>query len=259
MKYWIKIAIALLASGCSLAGTNSDIRSVEVGLATAVTLGQAASLALEAVENDENTGCVSVVSDGEGFPREAEVVIEYGPDCPLPLGGEASGRATVVGEWASADSATLDLTFVNAQVDGRDLVLASATTIAVTRTERGVRVEYTGAQASVTGPVSLAGTSVWEVTVDDGGTPSDDSDDTILVDGSTTAAGAGAADVLTVDGVVISRSCELNPTSGEASITEAGLFDIRVDEVFFHAECDGTAELESVGANRRSVDLDFLE
>ena len=43
------VGLALSLAGCGLAGGNNDLRPVEVSLASAVTLGQAASIALSAI------------------------------------------------------------------------------------------------------------------------------------------------------------------------------------------------------------------
>lgn len=248
-----------LASGCGLAGGNNDLRPLEVSLASATTLGQSAAIALSAMRGSGEVTCAAITRGCTEYPCEGEVLITYGPGCPLPLGGEAIGVTTVTGTWSTASSAQLDFTFTDVRVGERGTVLAGATTIEASQLEGITTLEYTGSNASVRGGVALAAASVWDVEVNDSGTPGDPSDDSYVVDGSSTAAGGVAGGSIGVEQALITADCRRNPIAGEASVTEGGITNIRTDEIVFLSSCEGTATLEPTLGGPRPVELDFLE
>ena len=252
--------VGAVAGGCGLAGGNNDLRELEVSIAAAVTLGQSASIALEAMSGTGEVQCATVVSAcADTYPCEGEVRIDYGAGCPLPLGGEAIGVTTVTGTWMSATEASLDLTFTDVQVGERGGVLASATTIDAERSAEGITtVSYTGSAASARGVVSVAAGSSWDVVVDDSGTAGDPSDDVYTIDGSSAVAGGASARAITVDQALVTPDCRRNPVGGTASVTESGL-NVRTDDITFVASCEGTASLEPTLGDPRDVELDFLE
>lgn len=254
---WATIGLCLVG-GCGLAGGNNDLRPVEVGLASSVTIGQAAQIALSAMDSSGEVRCATVVTRCTEYPCDGEVLITYGSGCPMPLGGEAVGSTTVTGTWSSENVASLDLTFTDVEIDGRGTVVASATTIEASQADGVTTLEFTGANAQTQGLGSIAGATTIDVTVNDSGTPDDPSDDSFTVDTTVAGAGAGTANTLRIDEVLISPDCRLNPVAGEASIVEAGITNVRTDELTFHSSCDGTAELETTLGGPNTVELDFL-
>ncbi len=255
---WATIGLCLVG-GCGIAGGNNDLRPTEVSLASAATLGQAAQIALSAMSGSGSVQCANVVTSCADYPCEGEVQITYGAGCPLPLGGEAIGTTTVTGTWMSGEEASLDFTFTDVRVGDRGAVVASATTIDASRNGQITTIEFTGSRAVARGGVALAGATVWDVMIDDMGTPDDPSDDSYTIDGSNTAAGGVSATVISVDMVVLTAECRANPVAGEVRITESGLTNIRTDTLTFHAACDGMAELETTLGGPDPVELDFLD
>ena len=254
---WAAIGLCLVG-GCGLAGGNNDIRPVEVGLASAVTIGQAAQIALSAMSTSGEVRCATVVTQCADYPCEGEVLITYGSGCPMPLGGEAVGSTTVTGTWSSENQAALDLTFTDVEIDGRGTIVASATTIEASQADGVTTLEFTAANAQTRGLGTVAGATTIDVTVNDSGTPEDPSDDSFTVDTTVAGASAGAANTLRIDEVLISPDCRRNPVAGEASIVEAGVTNIRTDDITFHSSCDGTAMLETTLGGPNEVELDFL-
>lgn len=249
----------VLASGCGLAGGNNDLRPVELGLASAVTIGQAAQLALTAMEGSGEVRCASVVTACADYPCEGEVLITYGGGCPLPLGGEAIGTTTVTGTWSAEQEARLDFTFTDVQVGEDGAAVASATTIEAVQADGITTVEYTGTTALAANGAAVGGASSWDVEINDSGTPGDPSDDSYTIDGTNAGGAAGAGGgALSIEEVLVTPDCRLNPVGGTASITEAGLTNIRTDELTFHSACDGTAELETTLGGPDTVELNWF-
>ncbi len=259
MTRWSFVALTVAASGCGLAGGNNDLRPLEVSLGSAVTLGQSAQIALGAMRGEGEVTCAAVTSACADYPCAGEVIITYGADCPLPLGGDALGSTTVTGSWESAETARLDFTFTDVRVGSRGAVLAGATTIEATQRDGITTLEFTGSQAATRGGLALAAASVWDVEVNDSGTPLDSSDDSYTIDGSNTAAGGVSGGSITVDQALVTPDCRRNPVAGTARVTEGGLTNIRTDEITFLASCEGTASLEPTVGGARTVELDFLE
>jgi len=259
MKNRFLVGLCLvLAPGCGLAGGDNDLRSLEVSLGSAVTLGQSASIALNAMRGSGEVRCANVVTACTDYPCAGEVEVVYGSGCPLPLGGEAVGVTTVTGTWSSENDAVLDFTFTDVRIGERGTIVAGATTIDASQADGITTVEYTGTQATTRGALSLAAASTWDVVVDDSGTPTDPSDDTYTIDGTNAGAGGASGGALTVDGALVTPDCRRNPVAGEASITSAGVTNIRTDDITFVSSCDGTARLEPTLGDERDVELDFL-
>ncbi len=232
----------LWASGCG--ASSSDLHGLELALGAASSLGLVTSLAMDAISAP--TACAQVVAGCTSFPCSGEVSITLGADCPLPLGGVASGTVDVSGSWSSADSATLSTTFVQVAAGGRTEVVVAAHDLTVDRSTTSVTVKYVGQNVSVVGASTLTNQSSWTVV----------SDPTagLTVSGTNQNVGGAAVDQLSVSSVVIAPACAANPSSGSATIQHVSTFSIVQDSVSFHSACDGSADV-----NGKPVAFQFLQ
>ena len=231
----------LCASGCGAA--SSDLHGLEVALGAASSLGLATSLAMNAMSAP--TACATVVKACTSYPCDGEVSITLGADCPLPLGGVATGTVDVSGSWQSADSATLSTTFVHVAAGGRNEVVVDARNLTVDRAISSVTVQYVGQNVSVVGATTLTNQSSWTVVIDPMG---------LTVSGTNQNVGGAAVDQLSVSSVLIAPACAANPISGSATIQHVSTFSIVQDSVAFHSACDGRADV-----NGKSVAFQFLQ
>ncbi len=129
-------AVPLLLAGCISTGSNvssTDIHPVEVAIASAAELGFVASTAMNAMSTSTSVPCAQVTQACTSYPcNNGSVTITLGSECPLTIGGAATGAVTVTGSWTSSTSATLSSTFTNVQVGGTSSVVASATSLTAT-------------------------------------------------------------------------------------------------------------------------------
>ncbi len=245
--------LPLSACGPGAEEEPSNLRSLEVALASGTALAQTASIALQAMAGQSL--CASVVTPCTTFPCDGEVSIALGNGCPLPLGGVASGTVTVTGNWSDANSATLSSQFVNATSGGRDVVVVSATALIVRQTGDLVDITYVGQNVEVQGEVAVADQSSWTLEVDTAGTAGDPADNTLTVTGTQQSVTGSDTVQLAITGAVISPDCRLNPIDGRATLQEVGGLNINMQTIEFHPACDGQADSLFGG----TLPLDFLE
>jgi hypothetical protein len=248
------ISASLLFLGACGGASQHPIDEVQFGLTTAASVGRVSALAMDAIKGPA-TACATVKTACTTYPCTAgAVTIALGSGCPLPLGGTSSGTVNVTGTWQSVDQATLAHTFVNTQVTAQNnkaLAVASVTQVSAQRSASAISVKYTGANAvaAASGSAAAIGASdSWTVSVDTKGT-ADPADDVVTVNATSASGGAGigaTARVATITDVVLDPSCQLNPISGSADLTEVsgGLIPIpTILKIKFHAACDGNAEV----------------
>lgn len=251
------VATALSAALVGACGGGStpqmeSINEVQYGMTSATVVAQMAAMTMDAIKGTPSS-CVSVKTACTNYPCNGSVTITIGPSCPLWLGGAATGTVDVTGSWTSVDSATLAQTFTNVQVAalGKNLAVASVMMLKSTRSGNNVTVKYlaTNALAGASGSaLAVGGTATWDVVVDTKGT-ADPSDDRSVVDVTSAGAGAGlgaSVRVVNVKGAVIDPTCRLNPTAGTADITAVSGFLPIIQNIKFHAACDGKAEVNGV-------------
>ncbi|HZS36353.1 MAG TPA: hypothetical protein VFF06_05980 [Polyangia bacterium] len=235
--------LALSLGGCIPSiktGGDVDRKPMEVAIGAAASLGHSTVIAMNAMSKTES--CAQVVKACSTFPCSGEVTITLGADCPLPLGGAATGTIDVTGMWTSATAASLSSTYTNVLVGSRSTVFVSSTNVTATPTS----VMYTGQAAHVQGSAALAAQSTWNVSVDASGK--------YTVSGVQQAGGGGgSAQQLDVSDVTLDPACTLNPTGGRATIQVVNGLDIQSANITFHSACDGKAD-----ADGKSVPVDFL-
>jgi hypothetical protein len=236
----------LLVVGCS--GADSSVREVEIGLGTASAIGRSAALGACGITWSD-TSCVSSVQGCASYPCGGDVEVTLGHDCPLPLGGEASGAVSVTGQWTTEDNATLAQLFTKVRAAGQsDVAVTRTTSVSSTRSGSMITIQYAGAVAETRAGVGYAaagGSDSWTITVDTRGTL-EASDDQFTIDVTKAAAAAGvggAAKVVSMSGVVLDPGCRQNPIAGKAQITEVQTLVPSIVNITFHAACDGRAEV----------------
>lgn len=237
------LALGVLAMvGC---GGSNPLHETALGITAATSIGRSVQLAMLAVPGTQAAGCVQVTQACSSYPCDGAATVSLGGDCPLPLGGTTAGTVSVTGHFTSASDATLAATFTNVTV-GNDKPIALATVTAVTATQSGASVKVTyagenaGARSGVTA-ASVGGASSWTVDIDTKGT-AQPGDDTLTVTASNASATAGVgttAKAATLDGVVVDPSCTQNPIGGTGQITEVSGFIPNIENISFHAACDG--------------------
>lgn len=233
--------------GCLSGGCNSGnpLREVALGISAAATVGRVASLVVAA--NGGQAACVAASQSCTNFPCDTSATITLGADCPLPLGGAASGTISVTAHFTSANDATLSATLESVAITGgKNVALADVTQITATRSGNMTSVQYTGSNAqarSGADSAAVGAASNWDVTIDSVGTDAA-SDDRLAISATSAAASAGlgtSAKTLTLSDVVVDPSCALNPISGSGSQTEVSGFIPSIDQISFHSACDGKA------------------
>lgn len=257
MTVRLVFATALAATAACGSDLRAQIRPVEVAIGSASALGQTSAIATSAMRG--TTACATVATACPTYPCEGKVELAYGADCPLPLGGTASGTVSVTGTWKSADSATVRTTFVDAKAGDKNVVVTSATNLTVSRSANTTSVNYVGQNVSVRGSAALAAQSVWTVSVDNKGTADKPADDTYRVTGTQQAAGGSSTQQIVVSGVVLDPACRLNPTDGTATLQEVSGLSVNQLMVRFHATCDGKADVTPTAGAPQPVTLNFQE
>jgi hypothetical protein len=249
-----KILLCICVLGCSSTSSNQSdgTKSLQSGLAAAVSLGQTSSLAMQAMTS--STTCASVTTACPTFPcNNGAVTIDYGSGCPLPLGGAATGQVNVSGSWMSAMSATLSDTFVGVMAGNKSDVVVNAKNLTVSRSGQIITVSYNLQDVNVASGVENFGQSSWTVTVDIGTTPGDPSDDKYTITGGNQGVSTGISQ-LSVSNVMVDPSCQKNPVSGTATVQNVSAFNLEDDVLTFHSTCDGKADNSTGG----SITLNFL-
>lgn len=245
----------LFLLGCASA---PDPELLEVGLATAASVGRVTTLALAAAEGIE-TGCGDVAEPCAGYPCERVVEIVLDEDCPLPLMGAATGTIAVEAELHDAERATLDFSVVDVSFGTRAPIAVSASDLEARRFDgETLYIDFSSSDTRVLDE-SLVGvdSARWELTVQLAGTPGDVTDDTIVVDGSFENIETANIQTVTVDGARLDPSCLANPIAGSAALDSSALLRSNDWDVAFHEECDGRADF-TMGSTATSVELDFL-
>ena len=244
----ILAASALAMVGC---GSSNPLRETALGLSAAASIGRSVQLALDAVPGTEVSSCVQVTQGcNNNYPCDATATVNLGADCPLPLGGAASGTVAVTGHFTSATDATLAATFVGVTVGEKPqpIALASITAVTATESANSVTVTYVGENAQARSgedSTSVGAASSWTIAIDTKGTPAA-TDDVLTVTASSASAAAGlgtTAKAATLANVVIDPSCPLNPIGGTGSITEVSGFIPSIRNISFHSACDGKGEV----------------
>lgn len=258
MKKTLFVSLVALAF-TGACGNQDSINEVQYGLTSAAAVGRAASISMEAIKGTSSV-CATVKTGCTTYSCNGAVTVNLGSQCPLPLGGDASGSVEVTGMFSSVDQATLSQTFAGARINGLDkeLAVASVTQLSSSRSGNIISVKYTAANATAGASgssLAVGGSATWDVQVDTKGTP-DPADDrfTIKVSSASASGGLGtSARVVDVDDVVLDPSCRSNPIAGTAEITEVKGFIPKIIKIQFHAACDGKAEI-----NGNSEDLQLV-
>src|SRR5688572_10565430 len=110
-RFGAVLAISLAAISCGGA-VDDGTAELTLGLSSASATGRNVALALDAVSGTP-TSCVQVVKACTTYPCDGEATITMGAECPLPLGGLASGSIKITGKWTSATKAALSAEFIN--------------------------------------------------------------------------------------------------------------------------------------------------
>ncbi len=247
-KCWLLVpCLAPVLAGCIPSiktGGDVDRKPMELAVSAAATLGQSATLAMNAMSKTNASACAQVTTDCASYPcASGAVAITYGSDCPLPLGGQATGTVQVSGMWTSSTSATLTSTFTNVSAGGQNAVVTSATNVSASANS----VTYTSQNVVVHGATAFAGQSNWTVSVDP-------ATKKMTINGANQAGGGGgSAQQIDVSDVVLDPSCTLNPVSGEATIQDVSGLNVSQATITFHSACDGKAS-----ADGASVSVQFL-
>ncbi len=273
------LGFALLA-GCGVDQFFRDppAEPIRGALRTTAPLAYAASVAMASVNGSPPPNALS--TSCSSFPCAALVTIAVN-DQVLPLAFESSGQGQILvaGLWTSPQTAILTTTFVDLAVGSASLRVRDVSAFPVVRTPTGLVLVYAAIDVNVaTGPVDPAslgpteidaaflklqiapssdpevnlGMDAWVVQVDDGGTPSDVSDDQVVVSGGgqVVAAGSGSGSILQL-GMVGARmmpGCALNPVEGLAALQETGASARRLPVlatalISFEPGCTGTARV----------------
>ncbi len=248
---WFALAASAVAMGAC--GADNPLRETALGISAAASVGRSAQLALLAVSGAQSTSCVQVTQAcTTTYPCDGSATVTLGGNCPLPLGGAATGTVTVMGRFSSAKQATLSATFTNvtAGAKAKPIALASVTTISASQTNNVVEVKYTGTTAAARGDVaaaSIGASSTWTVSIDSKGN-AEPADDVLTIESSAASAAAGvgaSAKVASLRSVVISPTCNANPVSGDGSITEVSGLIPSITKIAFHSTCDGTGSVNN--------------
>jgi hypothetical protein len=250
--------VCLVFSACQSGSTKptsqqSNLATLESGIAASVSLGHGSSIAMAKMANT-NTACASVRAACAGYPCDGEVVITLGSGCPLPLGGEATGTIEVSGSWSSEDSATLSNTFIDVKAGTQTQAVVDASNLTVTRGTDSVQVRYTWQNVNVESGVSTLGAqSLWTTEVDLSGTPDDPADDVYTITGADQSASINVSQI-SASNVVIDPSCRKNPIAGSATIQKVSGVSIYQATIRFHEACDGKADVNGV-----ATEMKFLQ
>jgi hypothetical protein len=234
--HWFVVPCLALV-GCIKTGGDVDLRPMEVAIGAAASLGHASTIAMNAMS--AQTACAQVTRACASYPcSDGAVTITLGADCPLPLGGAATGVVSVTGTWQSATQATLSSTFTNVLAGANETVVVSATNVTATPTS----VSYTGQDVQAQGASALAAQSTWNVSLD--------GSKRYTISGTQQAgSGGGAASQLNVSGVVLDPACTLNPVAGSATIQDVGGLSVSQANITFHSACDGKAQADGTPVN----------
>src|SRR5258706_3678698 len=112
IRWLVAPTFASALAGCIRMGPAVDMRPMEAAIATAASLGQSSTLAMNAMT--QTTACTQVTQAcTANFPCTGGVTITLGSDCPLPIGGTATGTVSVTGSWSSATPGQLSTTYTN--------------------------------------------------------------------------------------------------------------------------------------------------
>jgi len=251
----------LLAAGCN-PWMSVDVEPLELTIGSATPAAHTAAIAMAAMAGDM-APCARVIEHCDGhYPCMGEVEVELGPACPLPLGAEGQGLVTVQGTWHSEDEATLGASFTNVDVGGRALVVVEASNLVAhwsPHADGRAWVAFSESDVVVSAWSGVTvGSSDWHVEIDLAGTPDEPRDDVYILDGSTSVIHNATVRDISLDHVVITRECGLNPVAGHGEMVEVGLLNVSVVSLSFHEHCDGMVDVDSAG-NHGSVSLDLLD
>jgi hypothetical protein len=177
------------------------------------------------------------------YPCTSAVGIALGADCPLPLGGVASGTVNVTVNFSNKDSAVMVSEFINTTAGNEATAVVKAMDLTVTRSMNIITVAYVGQDVSVAGSTALTAQSSWTVKVDTAGTP-ETSDDTLTIDGVDQGVAGISVKQVSATNVKLDPSCTLNPIAGMGVIQEVSTFHIAQDTISFHPACDGKADVD---------------
>jgi hypothetical protein len=238
------LAVLLFATAC---GGSNPLRETALGIAAASAVARSVQLGMDSIPGTHVDACVQVTQGCTSYPCDGAATVTLGGGCPLPLGAHAAGTIAVTGHFSSATQSTFTTTFTNVTVGAMPKAVALANVTAITGTLSGntLKVTYAGETARARSGVdaaSVGGASSWTVNVDTKGTP-DLGDDVLTIDASSASGAAGlgtAAKAATLTGVVVDPSCAANPVGGSGQITEVSTFIPKIENLAFHAACDGT-------------------
>lgn len=254
-----RLAPLLFAATLCVGCIQQQVTPVEVALGSAAPTAHAASCAMAAVAHDV-VDCVQLLQECTTYPCDAEVEIEVGGDCPLPLAGDADGAITVTGTWTSADEATLAASFAEIDVDGRGLAVIEAGAVTVSTAGGYTTVNYSDADIVLSDTRDpFVGASAWHVEVDHDGTPEDPADDIYTLDGASVVLVDSKNKDVILDGVVLDPACRRNPIAGDGTLISISGARIETYDLSFHDACDGTMDVQKGRNPPQSVVLDLLD
>ena len=251
----------LMLTGCA-PWMSVDVEPLELTIGSATPAAHTAAIAMAAMAGDM-AHCARVIEACDGqYPCMGEVEVELGPACPLPLGADGEGLVTVQGTWHAEDEATLAASFTNVDVGGRALVVVEASNLVAHWSPRGdgrawVAFSDSDVEVSAWSGVTV-GSSDWHVEIDLAGTPDEPLDDVYVLDGSASVVHNTTVRDISLERVVITRQCGLNPISGHGEMVDVGILNVSVVGLSFHEECDGMVDVDSAGSHG-SVSLDLLD
>ncbi len=236
--------------GCARPDPAEIVRPLETTLGAAVPAAYVAAVSMAAL-GGRTAPCATVVTPG-GSGGDVRVEVALGPGCPEMLGAGEHGTAVVTGAW-TPQLATFLMDFTGISTLGRPMLVEGIATMTVAPSDATHLVIAYGEQDILlaTGDAASAGVKqvAWVVEVDTAGTV-DPTDDRIAISGGDqlllASAGATPAADLTqvaIGEAVFEPGCRRNPGSGVAAVQRAGTRGGGWVLFWFHAGCDGTADV----------------
>ena len=246
------LLLLLLLWQLTACGDVSSDEGLNAALASGSAVGRVASLVMLDLLGEDLPGVTP--ADSCATPLcDLELEVEFGPDTPLPLGGEAEGTAWVFAYDRDEDGALLEVDLSDVTLGGRPLLTRSASLVGVSWDEYdgSLSITYVGGDIDVDDDSGAVAQAFWLVEVDTADTPGEPRDDVFEITTMEQEAEAsqddGQSEQMVVTGALAVPGCRHNPVDGTAVSQDAGgsiLVSQRI--VTFHEACDGQAEINGI-------------
>lgn len=247
---------------------------IKAVIRTALPLGYAASIAMQAVQGNVPANTVVIGGNCNTFPCVRTVTIDISQG-DLPLNFSSYGSISVVGLWSSVSQAILTTIFVDMTVGSGDLTVSSLALTPVVMSLTGLKVVYSNININLdTSPVTLSDAEIqstylkldtqapanvdlsvdmdaWIIEVDDATTPTTYTDDSYTITGGSQGIdiSASATEVLQLGilSMEMRPTCNLNPLDGNFLVNQVDVSDSNIiigqAFFFFNDNCDGLANV----------------